>query len=151
MQSRFGLAHFWVFVVAGFFSFAACCFGLFQFLTHDRLAAAQLYNEAALSYFEKSSHINLSQDSRAYLLDLAQENSMHALRLNEKAAKSWSVMARILKAQGNFDLAHKASKIAGRLDPDLADQFYPHKLDEKNWTPIFVLSHYEAGKALKRQ
>ena len=40
MQSRLGLAHFFVFVTCGLISVMACCLGVFGVITHNSLATA---------------------------------------------------------------------------------------------------------------
>lgn len=145
MQSRFGLAHFFVFSCVALICLSACCMGLFQFLTQDRFVLARAYENAAQTYLEDSSRPGLSVDSRDFLLHLARENAVYSLSLNNGDANSWNVMALILREQHAFVLSQKASGIAKTLDPSLPLLEYPRHPGQNEWKPLLVLSHYETG------
>lgn len=145
MHNRKGFMQFCLFCATGLFAVAACCLGLFQFMTQNRAAMALTYKEAGQSYLEKSLRDDMSEEARAYLLSAAQENILHALALNQNDAGAWILGSRIFHAAGDSALSGKAMEVARGIDPAHADSVLA--LSDisytRDWRPVFVLSRYE--------
>ena len=126
MQTRLGSCHAFAFSCAALLCMAAACLGLFLFLTHDRGHAAHIYFTSAQTYYNQTRNADTSEQSRDYLLRLAEENILRSLRLNDASLENWALAADILRDTGKRDLAQKAQAIAGQAS-DRLDIVHPQK------------------------